>query len=153
MADLIDVEPGSAEWLAARRAGVTATDIVTIVGLSAWDSVYSLFWRKLGQVPDVEDNDRFRLGHALEEYILERWMEAADPEITINGIGISGLYRHSELAWQMATPDCRSSLETGDGEPIELKSWADADRKRWEDGPPAVIRTQVLWQMDAMDVS
>jgi len=29
MAELVDVEPGSAEWLAVRREGITATDIRT----------------------------------------------------------------------------------------------------------------------------
>ena len=33
MPELIPAEPGTPEWLAARRQGVTATDIVTIIGL------------------------------------------------------------------------------------------------------------------------
>ncbi len=35
---------------------------------------------------------------------------------------------------------------------LELKSWADADKRSWEAGPPAKVRAQVLWQMDVMDV-
>ena len=34
MPELLLCEPGTPEWLAARRQGVTATDIVTILGLS-----------------------------------------------------------------------------------------------------------------------
>jgi len=143
--ELIDVVPGSPEWLAARRQGVTATDIGTILGLSAWDSVYSLFWRKMGQVPDEPERDRWELGKALEPYIIKRWGATHDGQLIMAG----GLFRHADRAWQMATPDGRTAYE----EPIELKSWADADRKRWEDGPPAVVRAQVLWQMDVMDVA
>ncbi len=149
MADLIDVEPGSAEWLAARRAGVTATDIVTIVGLSAWDSVYSLFWRKLGQVPDEPERDRWELGKALEPYIIKRWVHQ-DPELP-RAIQPGGLYRSSERDWQMAILDA-VVIMPGNAV-LELKSWADADRRRWESGPPAAVRAQVLWQMDVMDVA
>ncbi len=150
MAELIDVVPGSAEWLAARRAGVTATDIVTILGLSAWDSVYSLFWRKLGQVPDEPNRDRWELGKALEPYAAKRWLEGRCTSWLTEG----GLYRNTGRAWQMATPD---ALVDYDGISVmgvfESKSWADADRRRWESGPPAAVRAQVLWQMDVMDVA
>ena len=146
MPELIPAEPGSPEWLAARRAGVTATDIVTILGLSRWDSVYSLFWRKLGQVPDVPDSDRFRLGRALERYACTRWCEdrGIDP---IEGPVTGGLRRNSIRKWQLATPDGLYH-----NEPVELKSWADAGRHAWDDGPPPAVRAQVLWQMDVMDM-
>jgi putative phage-type endonuclease len=146
MPELIPAEPGTAEWLAARRAGVTATDIVTILGLSTWDSAYSLFWRKLGQVPDVPDNDRFRLGRQLENYVIARWGE----EHGMLPQWPAGLYRHSGRTWQLATLD---GLLLVSGEPVEVKTWADADRPSWQDGPPGKVRAQVLWQMDVMDVA
>jgi len=48
--------------------------------------------------------------------------------------------------------------ELGDFEPqlaavAEYKSWADADKSRWQDGPPARVRAQNLWQMDTLDVA
>jgi putative phage-type endonuclease len=154
MPELVPAEPGTPAWLAARRAGVTATDIVTILGLSHWDSVYSLFWRKMQQAPEVEDNDRFRLGRYLEQYAVDRWLEEADHAST--GIVAKGaLMRHDERTWQMATPD-RCLMEfaptrfTG---VLEVKTWADGDRHSWQDAPPAQVRAQVLWQMDVMDVS
>jgi putative phage-type endonuclease len=152
MAELIDVVPGSGEWAAARRAGVTATDIVTICGLSSWDSVYSLYWRKLGQVPDELDSDRFALGRHMEPYAVKRWDNNND------GIVISGgLYRSSERPWQLATPDRIISpapwLAARVGSPLECKSWGDADRHSWDDGPPPQVRAQVIWQMDVTDSS
>src|SRR5713226_2553687 len=133
MAELIDVVPGSPEWLAARRAGVTATDIVTILGLSAWDSVYSLFWRKMGQVPDEPERDRWELGKALEPYIAERWAEASGVLIR-KAPGMyakpvlrdGGLYQSDERPWQMATPNRIRYEGRGDiSEPVERKSWDD----------------------------
>jgi hypothetical protein len=176
MPELIPAEPGTPAWLAARRAGVTATDIVTILGLSHWDSVYSLFWRKMQQAPEVEDNDRFRLGRALEGYVADLWDERVEREHIVTP---GGLYRHSERTWQMATLDreARPYGEVGGSVPLELKTWADGDRHSWgagiytgrvgDDGErldplpplpaeltiPAQVRAQVLWQMDVMDVS
>jgi hypothetical protein len=175
MPELIPAEPGTPAWLAARRAGVTATDIVTILGLSHWDSVYSLFWRKMQQAPEVEDNDRFRLGRELESYIADRWSEGNGGKAVVPG----ALYRHNERSWQMATLDrlVYAELPKRLTVPLELKSWADGDRHSWgagiytgrvgDDGErldpppplpaeltiPAQVRAQVLWQMDVMDVS
>lgn len=147
MPELIPAAPGSPDWLAARREGVTATDIVTILGLSSYDSPYSLYWRKMGQVPEMPDNDRFRLGRELEGYVRERWEESGEHYAKPGGG--AGLFRSSARPWQMATPDAVSL----DGEPCEWKTWADAARDMWQDGPPPAVRAQVLWQMDVMDVA
>lgn len=144
MPELVGVAPGSPEWLAARRAGVTATDIVAITGLSATESAYSLYHRKLGNLPEHLDTDRWRLGHELEPIIAARFSEALECGTLADG----GLFRSAERPWQMATID-RGYL----GRPAELKSWADADRDRWDDGPPPAVRAQVLWQMDVMGVA
>ena len=154
MPELIPAEPGTPAWYAARRLGVTATDIVTILGLGA-KSAYSLFWNKMGQVPDDPDNDRFRLGRELEPYVVARWLEehpVMHPHFMSSG---SGLFRHSERAWQLATPDrvLGRTDRTAFTSVFEGKSWADADRHAWDDGLPARVRAQVLWQMDVMDAA
>jgi putative phage-type endonuclease len=152
---VVAAEPLSPEWHAARRAGVTATDIVTILGLSHWDSVYSLFWRKMQQAPEVEQTDRMALGLVLEPYVVSRWIE----ETGLGAVFAGALYRHSERAWQMATLDRGvGRLEHGPVRLVheavlEVKTWADADKASWQDGPPAQVRAQVLWQMDVMDVA
>lgn len=165
MPELVAAEPLTPEWHAARRGGVTATDIVTILGLSSWDSAYSLYWRKLGQVPEVEETDRMRLARDLEPIIFLRWLaehdDASPDERDFWYHESPGLFRSSARAWQMATLDAvvgdhprhRDVPLTALSEPLELKSWADADRHAWDDGPPPRVRAQVLWQMDVMDVA
>jgi YqaJ-like viral recombinase domain len=169
-------------WLEERRRGVTATEIVAIIGLApeAWDeNAYSLYHKKLGLIPDVhQDNNRLRLGRELEPIIARRLRETCD----VGGTP-AGLWRSTARPWQMATPD-RVHWDSGDGKAgsevpdavIELKSWADADRCSWglpgydgkvgDDGEhldpyppgpitqiPAQVRAQVLWQMDTLDVA
>lgn len=154
MPERIDVEPGSPEWMAARRSGVTATDIVTICGLSSTDSAYALYYRKLGIIPEPGDSDRWRLGRDLDPIIRERWAQAQPGPWHFDG---GALYRSDERPWQMATPDYRVGEGIDWRGPLtgvlELKSWADADRARWDDGPPPAVRAQVLWQMDVLGVA
>jgi putative phage-type endonuclease len=151
MPELIPAEPGTPEWHAARRQGVTATDIVAICGLSTWASAYSLYWQKLGQAPETPDNDRFRLGRYLQDYVEDRWDESNRLDESTGGthtISDGKLFRSEARPWQMATLDSVVDI----GEPLEVKTWADADRPSWDTAPPPAVRAQVLWQMDVMDV-
>ena len=145
----------SPDWLAERRKGITATDITAITGLSPYESAYSLYFKKRGDIPDeYADNDRLRLGRELEGYILMRWREAVDDETP----GLRArLWRSTARPWQLATPDLALGRSIGPDRNhvsvVEVKSWADMDRDRWADGPPARVRAQVLWQMDTLDVA
>lgn len=142
-------------WLDERRKGITATDITAIIGLSPYESAYSLYFKKRGDIPDEHtDNDRLRLGRELEPYILDRWVESMGWEECVVASHEPLLYRSSDRPWQLATPD-RIPLDTHGAKTsvVEVKSWADADRARWADGPPARVRAQVLWQMDTLDVA
>src|SRR5215469_16384066 len=96
-AELVDVEPGSAEWLEVRRSGVTATDIPVILGLSPWDSPFALWHRKAGNLPERPDSDLFRWTRHGEAYVVERWCDATGMACFITGLWRDG--------WRMATPD------------------------------------------------
>jgi putative phage-type endonuclease len=139
-------------WLAERRRGVTATDITAVLGLSPYQSPFGLWWEKTSpDMPAQVDSDRLRLGRELESYIVTRWGELQPPEIII--AEAPGLFRSSGRPWQLATPDRLIwPAYSDDRYPLEVKSWADADKSRWQDGPPARVRAQVLWQMDTLDV-
>lgn len=144
------------KWHKHRRHGVTATDIVAILGLSAYSSPWALYQQKKELLPAQADNDRWRLGRELEPYIMGRWGEAhPDAAYSLNG---PELWRSTARPWQFATPD--SVIYSSDPNEglehrgvLECKSWADADRHRWDDQPPPAVRAQVLWQMDTMNVS
>src|SRR5258708_35784072 len=70
--------PGTApreEWLAARRQGITAGEVAAVMGVSSWESPYSLFYRKTGDLPEQGDNEAMRLGRHLEDYVWQRFAE------------------------------------------------------------------------------
>ena len=94
-----------AEWLEARRQGVTASEIAAVMGLSpaSQDGPYALYHRKTGTLPPIEDNDAMERGRVLEPYIAEKFAQRR-PELVVDGDGRQ-LYAHPDRPWQMATPD------------------------------------------------
>jgi len=61
------------EWFAARRLGITSTDIVAILGISPWSSEGDVAREKMGlTTPEPDDPARarrLRLGLAMEQVI------------------------------------------------------------------------------------
>ncbi len=159
-------------WLAARREGITATDIGVILGLVSWDSPFALYWRKKGKLPEVEESDQMRLGSWLEGAIKTQWAGTGG-----GGCWPGALYRSDQRPWQLATPDavvlerqlmrdpeviavleCKTSA-TKDGwgpgamsQPLPEGELLDEWQGRVNQ-VPAHVRAQVLWQMDTLDVA
>lgn len=63
---IIDLEQGSAEWLAWRRTVITATDASILMGHNAWETPYSCWQRKLGLIPEKKSNEAMERGKRLE---------------------------------------------------------------------------------------
>jgi putative phage-type endonuclease len=152
-----------AEWLEARRKGVTASEIAVILGLSPWSSPYALYHQKLGILPPQEDNAMMERGRVLEPYVVEKFRIEHLGEYEVLGNGRE-LYAHSERTWQLATPD-RLLWEIDDPlqltvnglEPLAvLETKTASDMSEWgepgTDEIPVHYRAQVLWQMDVMGV-
>lgn len=161
--------PAHPEWFAARREGVTASEIAAILGLSPWDSAFAIYHRKQGTLDDGPDTDVLSLGRHLEPWIAERWA-ARRPYLDVVP---AGLYARDDRPWQLATPDrllfddtCACNATGGelctcpvgdDEEPVALleikhsASW-DGWGDEGSDEIPVYYRAQVLWQMDAVGV-
>lgn len=162
-----------AGWLAARRQGITASEISVIMGLApeSYGSPFALYHRKRGDLGEMEQTLSMRIGAHDEPLIADLFAEAR-PEFSVDGDGRS-LYRHPGRPWQMATPD-RLIYDTSRGPhwPHGGSSWegfepwgppaAVMDCKKWgtydgwgeagSDDIPVHIRCQVLWQCDVLGV-
>jgi putative phage-type endonuclease len=154
------IETGTeAAWLAARREGVTASEIAVVMGLSPYDSPFALYHRKRGDLPGVEDSDAMERGRILEPYIAEKFA-ALHPEFVIAGDGRT-LFAHSERPWQMATPDRIVCEDPGlrvrlPVAVLECKTDAGGSDEWGNEGTdqiPVHYRCQVLWQMDVLGVT
>lgn len=89
------------EWLQWRRGGIGASDIAAILGISPWNSPWSLWADKCGLVVD---------DHETDEMIAGRWLElAVGPWFAdVTGLTVAGeqaMITHGLYAWARATLD------------------------------------------------
>jgi putative phage-type endonuclease len=141
------------EWHEKRRAGITASEIAVILGLSPFESEFSLFWRKLGEIPPIEDNDSMSLGRHLESWVADKFADD-HPDLAL---GLGGLYANGRRTWQMATPD-RLVRRFGAGLAL-VGAWegkTSSTNDGWglsgTDEVPVYYRAQALWQADTVEV-
>jgi putative phage-type endonuclease len=139
-------EPGSPEWHAARLRGVGASEIAAVVGLSPWESAWSLWHRKAGLVGPAAETDLMLAGNDFEPAIADRYA-LRHPEETVTR---TGSWRSTARPWQLANPDRLIDGHT----PLEVKfsPFGDGWGEDGTDEIPIYYRCQVLWQMDVLDV-
>jgi putative phage-type endonuclease len=141
------IEPGTAEWL----QRMSASKIAAVVGLSQWESRFSLYHRMAGTIPPEPDDDMKRRGHYLEPAIAA-WFADQHPDCRIEE---TGTYIHAERDWQSASPDRLVIHPSGHVELLQCKSAAEFEE--WGDAGtdeiPVGYRAQVLWEMDTAGVS
>lgn len=70
------IEPGSPEW----QRLITPSKVAAILGVSRYESPYSLWHRMKGRIPPEPDKDEFRRGHAFEPAMAYLWK--TDPRNT-----------------------------------------------------------------------
>jgi putative phage-type endonuclease len=150
---LPNFEPGSPEWM----TRMTASKVAAVLGLSPWESRFSLWHRMAGLVPAQEETDQTRRGHYLEDAVSD-WFEDQHPEF---GVHRGRAWQHADRDWQAASPDrllsdwstdpfCESPIAV-----LEIKTTADGDE--WgvagSDEIPPYYRAQVVWQLDTLGLS
>jgi putative phage-type endonuclease len=158
------------QWLTARRGGIGASEIAAVLGISPWESPFSLYWRKVnGWTADI--NDEMTAGTRAEPVIADWFAEMC----LIEGedvLRLGGLYANAERPWQLATPDrliCKDRLcgNCDAGLPMACVCGEDLAAlleckyvvHGWDgwgepgtDDIPVHYRAQALWQLDVMGV-
>lgn len=135
------LEPGSPEWL--RR--MSASKIAAVVGLSPYESRYSLWCRMAGLVPQQVQSAAMSRGHYLEPAIAA-WFGDQHPEASVE---VTGTFQHATQKWMIASPDRLMVTPDGGVELVQCKSAG--DREQWgepgTDDIPVGYRAQVMWEM------
>lgn len=143
------LEPGSPEWL----TRMSASKVAAILGLSPYESRFSLWHRMAGLVEPEPEKDQHRRGHYLEPAIAA-WFADQHPEyLVVEG----GTWQHADRPWQIASPDRllveaagHDEVEYGVRDLLEIKSARDAEEwgRQLTDEIPMHYRVQAVWQMD-----
>jgi len=137
--------PGTPEWEAA-RAGlcITATEIAAVMGLSPWQSPFSLWHKKAGlpTAPFVP-SPQMKWGNRFEDDVVEEYAERHPEHPLVS----TGTWQHKDRPWQRATPDRFAGNRI-----VEIKT-AGSDIGWGPEGSdilPVYYRCQVLWQQDTL---
>lgn len=70
------------EWLADRSKGIGGSDVGAVLGLNKYKSTYTLWAEKTGLLHAEEvNNEAVRVGHDLEQYVADRFMEATGHKV------------------------------------------------------------------------
>jgi len=126
------------EWHEIRSEGIGGSEVGTICGLNPWESAYTLWHKKMGNIEDrIEPNWAIRFGNAFERPILELYAEE-HPEAELF---TTGTFANKEHSWKHANPDALARVN-GEWKIIEVKT----ARAGFSELPPH-YEAQVIWYM------
>lgn len=135
--------PGSPAWY--RK--MSASKVAAVMGLSPYDSRFSLYHRMNGTIdPDPQTDEQSR-GHYLEPAVC-RWFADQHPDSVIEP---GGCWQHKDHDWYTASPDRLVSIP-GPTDMAGVDAKTSADDSEWgtpgTDEVPPHVRAQVMAQMD-----
>ncbi len=131
---------GTPEWIDARRALITSTDLSVLLGVNPWKCEADLADEKLtGR--RTESTLRMRVGSALEDLIADEYTAVTGRKVQ----RVRDLVVHPDIPWAAASPDRRV---IGERRTVELKSTG--SRTRFADGVPLDVEAQVMWAMGVL---
>lgn len=140
--------PGTPEW----AAKMTASKVAAVLGLSPWESPYSMWLKMRGDIPadDGSNAEAKSRGHYLEGGVIQWWL---DQHGLGDGDGTTMSQYYGERdGWAAATPDLLAYLEGSlDGENAVVDAKTAASDDDWGDEPPPYYLAQSLWQMWVCD--
>lgn len=141
-------EPGSPDWHAARANGIGGSEIAAVLGLSPFESYFSLWYRKQGLIGPVQETQQMRLGKRFEPGICDEFAYL-NPELTILP---APTYHGDGRPWQIANPDRLILNADGELEVLEAKNVREADG--WgldgSDVVPPHYEAQGKWYADTL---
>lgn len=140
-----DYDPGTEAWHKMRERRVGGSEIPAVLGLSEWQSAFSLWHVKANRLDPEAENPMMNFGKLIEPVIVELWSQQ-HPDLRVRQ---AGTYVHRERNYQLASPD---RIVTGPDGPELLELKSDGDGWKWgepgtDEVPPGYL-AQCRWQLD-----
>jgi len=115
------------EWLQLRKQGIGGSDAGAVCGLNPYSSKMKVFIDKTSDGTEIPDNEAIRIGNDLEQYVAERFMEAAGLKVRRSNF----MYRSKGHPFMIADVD---RLVMGENAGLECKTASAYSADKWADG-------------------
>lgn len=146
--------PGTDEWAAARRRRIGGSEIAAVLGISPYESPFSLWHRKRGDVDAVEQTEPMLWGNLLEPVVAARFAEL-HPDVSVR---TTPAFVHRDRDYQTAAPDrlifgsprARKPIAIYEGKTARMgDDWGTPGT----DEIPVHYRAQCLWYLDCLGLN
>jgi putative phage-type endonuclease len=146
---------GRAPWLVARRDGIGGSEVAALVGISEYDTSWSIFNKKTKTEPDVElTGAPIEWGHRLEDVVAQKIAEEIGMVSRFGG----GLWANPEKPFLRVTPDRFATKARSWKAEALIECKTAGDETEWESGTirpgghgtgaaPLHYQAQCQWQM------
>lgn len=115
------------EWLRLRKTGIGGSDAGAICGVNPYSSAMKVFRDKTSEDVEEQDSEAVRIGHDLEDYVAQRFMEATGLKVRKSNF----MYRNKEHPFMIADVD---RLVVGEDAGLECKTVSAYNADKWADG-------------------
>lgn len=115
------------EWLALRKTGLGGSDAGAVCGLNPYSSPMKVFRDKTTDETEEQDSEAVRIGHDLEQYVAERFMEATGLKVRKSNF----MYRSKKHPFMIADVD---RLVAGEDAGLECKTASAYNADKWKNG-------------------
>lgn len=117
----------STEWLRLRKSGIGGSDAGAICGVNPFSSAMKVFRDKTREGVEEQNNEAIRIGHDLEDYVAQRFMEATGLKVRKSNY----MYRSREYPFMIADVD---RMVVGEDAGLECKTASAYNTDKWADG-------------------
>lgn len=115
------------QWLMLRKSGIGGSDAGAVCGVNPYSSAMNVFRDKTSEDVEELDNEAIRIGHDLEQYVAERFMEATGLKVRRSNF----MYRSKEHPFMIADVD---RLVVGEDAGLECKTASAYNADKWANG-------------------
>ncbi len=115
------------DWLKYRKLGIGGSDAGAVCGLNPYVTAMQVYHDKTSDAVNDEDNEAMRQGRDLEDYVAQRFMEAAGKKVR----KANAIFQHEEYPFMLANPD---RLISGENAGLECKTASPYMADKWKDG-------------------
>lgn len=130
------------EWLEARKAGITGTDVGGLTGVSKYSTPMKVYLDKIGTLDPVEDNEAMYWGRVMEDVIAKEFQERNNMKIN----RVNAILKHPKYEWALGNIDRLITNEKGDKGILEIKTVSEYIKDSWEgEEVPPQYMVQLQW--------